>query len=389
LGIGGDTVPSPYTPIKLLPRDTSSLFGTTTSQAQQQEVELLGKRITIAPSGLPSEILVTQDQAGASPLAAPRSVLASLGAGMSFAVGGLSLDAPQLVVGQATPMAVAWESTSQDHSGGGSVTVTGSLDCTGYVSVNVTVRAHKAIADAGVILQLPANPDTSVFAMGLGRPGGLMNSWVSSTPAQAAMSATWIVLDFNWVVELDGFRLYSAGDKVHDVTKSFLQSATLASVEPGSIVWGKVASHFVTAVGTKLPQAFSFPATKARFWRWVATDVVHAGIAECGSGASSHCQPNVAEIEFHEAGSPKSVWMLNNGTAAKSIDIADSGENDAENNAWQAVDGKLTYENAGPGHAGQGWDAAQVELPYPPVPVKPPPRPGPQNVSWVWDKRNG
>ena len=383
LGIGGDTTPAPYTPVKLLlpPR----LLGTAhTQQAAQQAghtVELLGKRITVSPSGLPAAIWVTQDQAGAPPLAAPRSVLAS--PGMSFAVDGLELGAPQLALGRATKMSVAWTSTSRDGAGAGTVTVAGSLDCTGYVSINVTVRAHKAIADAGVTLRLPSNPDSAFFAMGLGRPGGLMDHWVGS--AKGDSNGAWLQFDLGSEVELDGFRLYGAGDNVHDVQSSFLQAAAPGST-PASYVWQpEVAASFATRRGAKLPQDFYFPGTKARIWRWVATAVSPS----INCPGESSCQAQLAEVEFHEAGAKKGVFMLNQGSANHSLVFLSSGDGTPQNEAWKAVDGDLSYADFS-----AGWDTTCPSrgcrpLPNPPKPAHPPPPPGTTKASWKWDHQNG
>jgi hypothetical protein len=367
LGQWGDTVPSPYIPIKLRSADT----GTT--------ISLLGKRITIAPSGLLSDVLVIQDRARAPlPSVTPRVVMAR--PGMTFDVDGLRLEPPQLKIGRASKMSVAWESTARDQGDAGSVTVAGTLDCTGYALINITVSAHKAIANAGVSLSLSANPHSSFFAMGLGRQGGLIDNWAGAAAAVTDVTHSWITVDFGHNVSLDGVRLYSAGDKVHDVTESFLQAATLNS-EPTSIVWSKIASRFHTVPGTKLPQEAFFPVTKARIWRWVTTNIVHTKLCQ---PVSTHCQPNVAEIEFHKAGAARTTWMRNNDTASNSLVIDSSGGNDSQNGAWAAMDGLLIYQDFK-----YGWDAGQMKLPDPPTPVGPPPPAGPQKVSWKWDHKNG
>ena len=53
----------------------------------------------------------------------------------------------------------------------------------------------------------------------------------------------------------------------------------------------------------------------------------------------------IAEIEFHEAGSAKDVYILNNGTKEDSLVVSSSGDGTPENPAWQSVDGKVRYKS--------------------------------------------
>ena len=64
------------------------------------------------------------------------------------------------------------------QAGAATVAVAGSLDCTGYALINITVTARTALAAAGVRLVVPTNPTSAFFAMGLGQAGGLMEEWV-------------------------------------------------------------------------------------------------------------------------------------------------------------------------------------------------------------------
>ena len=208
LGIAGDTVPTPYTPLVV----SSASDGTAT-------VDMLGKRVEIGADGLPSQLLVTTDQVGAPALASPRQVLAEP---LSFEVDGLSdLPAPKLQMAAASNMSVAWTST-QSVDGKGSVAVAGSVDCTGYLLINITVAAAAALPSAGVRLRLPSTPSNAFFAMGLGMPGGHIKSWLGQGK-ESDGKASWLVFDFNETVTLDGFRcarpltthLFSAGCVPH------------------------------------------------------------------------------------------------------------------------------------------------------------------------------
>lgn len=242
-------------------------------------------------------------------------------------------------------MSVSWTSTSTDGgSSGATVQVAGSLDCTGYGLFNVTVTAAKAdLQDAGVRLVVPTNPSTAFFAMGLGKAGGMMDTWAGPPPDPRV---SWLVFDFGEEVTLDMFRLYAHGDGVHDVSDHFFQPATRGSSPTGSITWSAVVGTFKAAAGQGVdsPQDFHFPATSARVWRWVVTGVHPSTL--CPSG---HCQPDVAEVEFHEAGNKPGVMMLNTGTATSSLILSavdfslNAGGATPANPAWKAVDGYGEY----------------------------------------------
>lgn len=70
------------------------------------------------------------------------------------------------------------------------------------------------------------------------------------------------------------------------------------------------------------------------------------------------CQPDVAELKFHESGSKAGTIMLNTGTANSSLVLTavdfsvNAGGATPQNPAWKAVDGKLVYADYA-----NGWDA--------------------------------
>jgi hypothetical protein len=188
----------------------------------------------------------------------------------------------------------------------------------------------------------------------------------SSGPSGPQVS--WIVLDFGRQVTLDGLRLYSHGDSIHDVSDHFFQPATPgSSTNPKAITWAAMVGMFEGAAGegVNTPQDFGFPAAAARVWRWVVTGV-HPS-TKCPGG---QCQPDVAELEFHEAGNKPGVMMLNTGTANRSLVLtavdfnSNAGGQTPANPAWKAVDGKLLYADYS-----EGWDANVAPastLPSPP-----------------------
>lgn len=199
-----------------------------------------------------------------------------------------------------------------------------------------------------------------------------MSSWVGAS-GTASDSNSWLVFDFGKSVSLDGFRLYSAGDSIHDITKHFLQAATPSST-PGSVTWGKVAGQFVGQKSTKAPQDFTFPPMAARVWRWAVTDVVSSGLCP-----GAHCQADVAEVEFRHAGNK--TFTANTGTANNSLVISSSGASSTENLAWKAVDGVLLYSDYK-----EGWDAG-VKVGPPDAPKVPTAKVN--KTSWKWDGDNG
>ena len=145
----------------------------------------------------------------------PLSVLAEA---MEFSLPGVSLPAPTLTVQQSGNFSVQWSSVSAATSA--SVVIDGRVDCTGYHMINVTVTARKPIRNAESLLRMLTHPSNTVMAMGLGKKGGLVSEWVEEGESKGA---AWLTFDFGKEVVLDGFKLYSHGDGVHDVTKHYLQ----------------------------------------------------------------------------------------------------------------------------------------------------------------------
>lgn len=204
-----------------------------------------------------------------------------------------------------------------------------------------------------------------------------MDASAATPAAPSEPQVSWIVFDFGRQVTLDGFYLYSHGDSIHDVSDHFFQPATPgSSTNPTAITWAAVVGTFTGAagVGATVPQEYAFPAAAARVWRWVVTGV-HPS-ANCPGRYGGECQPNVAELAFHEAGNKPGVMMLNTGTANRSVVLtavnftANAGGVTPANPAWKAVDGKLLYADYA-----EGWDAnvapASTLPSPPPVPALP------------------
>jgi hypothetical protein len=299
----------------------------------------------------------------------PRSVLDPASNGVEFSVDRkpLDLSAAILTVDSPSNRVVAWRSTVAAADGHATVSVAGSVDCTGYLLYNVSVTAVSALRATDVQLRVPANPATAQFAMGLGRPGGSMATWVA-TPLPDQTLHSWLVFDFGGMVHLDGFRLFGAGDDTNDVSAHYMQAQGDSGrwIEP-------VLGTFTGLKGCKVPQRFSFAPTLARVWRWVVTGVFAS--PACVPYGSLYCQPTPKEIEFHHVGAVVGKYAQNNGSASASLIVGSSGSN--AGGPWMAVDGNYSTV----------WDAALE--PGPQDEPRPPAPPGPGIASWKWDGQSG
>jgi hypothetical protein len=103
-------------------------------------------------------------------------------------------------------------------------------------------------------------------------------------PPDAPQKASWLVFDFGRDVSLDGIRLYSHGDGIHDVVSHYFQAAMPgtypANAATGTAIsngakWGAVVGQFTGSIGSAAPQDFHFDAkATARVWRWGVPGVV-------------------------------------------------------------------------------------------------------------------
>jgi hypothetical protein len=255
-----------------------------------------------------------------------------------------------------------------------SVVVDGEVDCTGYISFNATVTNldSQAAAETSVNLTMPIAATNAHFAMGLGRKGGYLQSFIQDHPSSAAL-CSWVVYDFGRNVTLDGVRVYSYGDGVHDPNHMYVQGARPIA---GGFVWeGSNVNSFVGRASNgsestprPMMQHFSFaePAT-ARHFRWVILDIHPSTVTK-----TSHAM--ISEIEFHVEGG----YIVNNGTKEESLVVSSSGDGTPENPAWQSVDGKVRYKSFA-----YGYDAVnRRDLPSPPQPRPPSPS---NSTVWRWD----
>ena len=360
VGTEKETVPAPYTPLDVTHQGGSTL------------ISMLGKRVRIGESGLPTSI-EAQRTAGAK----FREVLDSP---VGFAAEGMPTATATITFQPTTQMSVIWQSitTTKEIS----LVVNGELDVTGYMSFNTTMSVLKTKAvQTAINLTVPSAAANAHFAMGLGRKGGYLSSFLSEHSASAS-ELSWVVYDFGRPVTLDGIKVYIYGDGVHDPQNMYLQGAQ--PLPGGGFAWGgSNASRFVGSAskgteGKPVPMSEEFTisgAVTAQRWRWVIEDCHPSTLTKPPSHAM------IAEIEFHSLGSEKRVYMLNNGTKARSLVVSSSGDGTAKNPAWQSVDGIIRYKSFA-----FGYDA--VVHPASDMPDAPKPPGHPTNdtaATWHWD----
>ena len=385
-GAGGGSVPAPYTSLHV-----------TRAAGGSAVITMLGKVVTIGSDGLPTSIIVQHDSDSSNPANTSRwiHVFESGGAGTRIAVPGLDFVPHSTTWSTPTAMSVTWRSVWLAKTAPrASLMIEGVLDATGYMSFNATlansnninsssdagsksnsrfaadrrvtgggdntnttslreVQNHFATGDAiagGVELTVTAAPTNTHWGMGLGKKGGSFSTWFNGEPA-ATQWASWIVLDFGETVSLDGVKLSTHGDGLHDPKHMLFQAAVEppsgSSVSPGVYAWagGQAqwllgnASRGTPTAPTMHVQTFEFGAPVAgRWWRWVVLDCWLDNIT-----TNTHSNAMVAEIEFHEHGKG---YRTNTGTKTSSLVVASesSGQGNAGNPMWQGVDGVVKYK---------------------------------------------
>jgi hypothetical protein len=366
VGVAGDSVPAPYTPLVVHSNGI-------------HVVSMLGKRITIGADGQLSNVAV--------------NTAATLGSGGSKVApvwkqvldGSIALELPssehfqeswKTTISSVNNMSVSWISTATSNIA--TLRVQGSLDCTGYADWNATITAHKRITDE-VRLTVPTAVDNAHFGMGLGTYGGFLDRFVGSSPQTETLS-NWLVFDFGLSMSIDGFRIFEYGDGVHDPWHMMLQQplSTSAGVSwsGASTVATMVAQPSNGTEHTPRPnnQSFRFSPVNAQRLRWI--------IFDCRPNPKvTHSHVMIEEVEFHQSHSPDNVFLRNNGTEEQSIVSSSSGDGTPENNAWQAVDGRIRYKNYA-----YGWDAVSAHIPDPP---QQPDQNLTKGKTWRWNGQNG
>jgi hypothetical protein len=109
-----------------------------------------------------------------------------VGRGITFAVGGAGMNysTPLFTLrNDSTPMKVKWKSVVYSYPNRHTLTVEGSVDCTGYMDYNATFEANpnpnpypaaEVLVNAEAVLTLLPAPSNTHFGMGLGKFGGML-----------------------------------------------------------------------------------------------------------------------------------------------------------------------------------------------------------------------
>jgi len=141
-------------------------------ETEKRAVRCLGRRVSLADTGLPASIesffAPTVDRVldkAREVLADPIALVVETDAGRTTWEGG----EPRFVkksAGQAV-----WESTSRSKEGL-SLACRGAMEFDGHIDFRARVRAEKAIAAQDIRLEIPMRPEAAVYMIGLGREGG-------------------------------------------------------------------------------------------------------------------------------------------------------------------------------------------------------------------------
>jgi hypothetical protein len=141
-------------------------------QRRDNSISLLGRKLTVAPNGLPENIetYFTPEMTGLS--AHAKSILQ---APVQFNIvkqGGIpeKLTSKGLKYTQQTPGTIAW--TAASISASLNMDVAGHIEFDGFVSYEVKVTALKDISLDDIFMDIPMSPNAAKFMMGLNLKGG-------------------------------------------------------------------------------------------------------------------------------------------------------------------------------------------------------------------------
>ena len=156
-----------------------------------------------------------------------------------------------------------------------------------------------------------------------------VNPHPTPPPPKAQPLSAWLVFDFGAPRTLDGFRFFGVGDGTHDVKVHSLH------VLRSDGQWESL-GVFQGTKGSRAPQPYSFkqPYTGQKF-RWLINSTFPSAATVCKWTGMGGCQPDIGEIEFHQAAEPAGVYLQNNGTASHSVVTSSSGGETPENPAWK------------------------------------------------------
>jgi hypothetical protein len=211
LGNNDASVPRPYLPLVV----------NTTSSTLPATFTLYGKSIVVGSNGLPITIN-TFGVSASPPLDARGStqLMSDAGVDMRVALSGNAIYFPSFttVSFAGNGSVYAWETAATDSTGAVLLGISGSVDFSGYISIDVSVTPTTGTPENSTIsfeLIAQANPLNVLYGMGLGTHGGYIANMFSS-PSATSRSWAWDGVNGNNGVWLGsttgGFMLKLKGD---------------------------------------------------------------------------------------------------------------------------------------------------------------------------------
>jgi hypothetical protein len=167
LGADDDSVPRPFSPLRA------------NASALPAAFSMQGKEVVIGASGLPASI-TTFGTSASPPVDArgPTTVLDAAGVTAAVALSGgpnLTFSSWATLAFSGNGSACAWTAASPSDGGAVTLTVSGSIDFSGFISLDVSVqpaRGTPANATLAFSLVVPAALPNALYGMGLGARGG-------------------------------------------------------------------------------------------------------------------------------------------------------------------------------------------------------------------------
>ena len=186
IGSDNSKVPQPYTPVQLsVPSLLEPQVPESKAAATALDMQILGRRVRIASSGLPLSLSVD-----ASPGSSPTNVLDSavqltLG-DATTAAGGFVWGAGGPTVTSKSNSVVEWLATGTGEGAATGVTaqINGSQWFEGYGRYSITLTAEKDMQTDGVTLTLPLSKNNTRFMMGFTRRGGEIGGSAGDLPLE-------------------------------------------------------------------------------------------------------------------------------------------------------------------------------------------------------------
>ena len=183
LGNNDDSVPRPYSPLVV-----------NTSSALPASFTLQGKSIEVGSNGLPTAISTFGVSASPSLDArGPTMLLSDAGVDIRVVLNGNAIYFPsfETVSFTGNGSVYAWETVAADVTGAVLLSISSSVDFSGYITIDVTVAPTAGTPDNSTLsfeLVVQANPLNVLYGMGLGTRGGYISNMFSTSSATRSWS---------------------------------------------------------------------------------------------------------------------------------------------------------------------------------------------------------